>query len=314
MTTTTLAHDPTAPPARLAPWLVRLAGAWLATGALMKLLLGSPADLPSVIRSLPLDLALTYRVSIAVELAVASLAFLAPRLAWPLVTAVFGVFVAILVGLIATGAASCGCFGPNVTLPPWVMLAIDGALLIAMLASRPWRIARSTLSPGLGRLRAAAVVLAVAVSVGAPFALDRQAKGAVAAGDDGGQAALPSYAVLSPAKWVGKPLADSELARWLDLSRLPQDGLFVFYRQTCEHCAAHLFELAANEQGDRAVVLVRVVDKTDTAANNVIQVKPQGPYVSEVELSGGIDWVVTTPADAVIEQGIVVSAQEGIGS
>jgi hypothetical protein len=187
------------------------------------------------------------------------------------------------------------------------MLVVDGGLLAALLASRPWRI-----PAGLrhGVVRVAALVVTVIVGIAAPWALDREARGGTAAP---AAAVLPAYAVLTPAEWNGKPVAETSLARWLDVTKLPATGLYVFYRMTCEHCAQHLFELAAEDTGDRPIVLVRIADKGEDPAKFVIPVKPQGPHVSEITLPEIVDWVITTPAEFELADGVVSNAREGGG-
>ena len=65
---------------RFAPAAVRLAAAWILVGACFKLFLGTPADLPAVVRGLWDGVGLTYRVVIAIELATVVLAMLRPAL------------------------------------------------------------------------------------------------------------------------------------------------------------------------------------------------------------------------------------------
>ncbi len=115
-------------PARLALWLCV---AWLLVGALFKLYKGSPNDLPaSVVELSPLGLYDTFRWAIALELCIAATAIFWPRVGWVLITALFGVFLAVLGMLIREGAENCGCLGSTVSLKPWQMASIDGALLL----------------------------------------------------------------------------------------------------------------------------------------------------------------------------------------
>ena len=101
---------------------VRLAAAWVLAGALFKLFLGTPADLPpTVVDASPLGLAETYRTAIGIELAVVFLALVRPGTAWPLVVGMYAVFEVVLGAQLAAGAESCGCFGSKVTLTPLQM-------------------------------------------------------------------------------------------------------------------------------------------------------------------------------------------------
>ncbi len=289
--------------------MVRAVAAWVIAGALFKLLAGTPADLPSVLRDLPVPLGLQYRTAISIELAVVALAIFAPRVAWLLEAAMLAVFVAILVALVARGDANCGCFGSSVSVPPAAMLAIDGTLLAALLASRPWRI-----PAGAGRslVRVAALGAPLGAGIAAPWALARAARGAPGPGAAvPGSPMLPAYAVLTPAEWIGKPVEKTSIGRWLDLAALPKTGLYVIYRMTCEHCGKHLFELAAADDGTRPIVLVRIVDKGEDPARFAVEVKPAGAHVTEVTLPESVDWVVTTPAEFELADGVVTRAQEG---
>ncbi len=283
---------------KIADLVVRLVGAWILSGALFKLLLGTPADLPSIVRELPLDLGLTYKLAISAEFAIAAFALLVPRVAWPAVAALMAVFCGILVKLWADGDANCGCFGSSVSFPPWAMLLIDGTLLVALLAQRPWRDWRITFP------RTAIVASAVAlILVSAPWILDREATAA--------PVSLPGYVVLDVESWVGQDLAETDLAPFVEIDALPSEGLWIFYRHTCEHCAEHLFELAATDEGERPITLLRIVEEDDTEANRIVQLLPEGEHVSMVELPLSVDWVVTTPAEFELEGGRIVSAREG---
>ena len=178
------------------------------------------------------------------------------------------------------------------------MLLVDGALLVALLAQRPWREWRLTFP------RSAIVASAIAlILVSAPWVLDREARAA--------PASLPGYVVLDVESWVGKEVADTDLAPFIDVSAMPSEGLWVFYRHTCEHCAEHLFELAATDEGERPITLLRIVDEGDTEENRVVQLLPEGEHVTMVELPIDVDWVVTTPAEFELEAGRIVSAREG---
>ena len=122
-------------------------------------------------------------------------------------------------------------------------------------------------------------------------------------------------AVFYPDRWVGQdlfsiPLADYMLAE--DVALLPDTGLLVFYRQQCDHCRDHLLELASSELGERRLGLIRVPEPNDTPGNSLIVVKPEGPHVSEVSLFEGVEYVLSTPAEAEVEGFVVTAAREGV--
>ena len=148
---------------------IGLIGAWILAGGLFKLFLGTPADLPRVVREFPLELGLVYKLAITAELAIGSLALLKPRWGWLPALSLLFVFDVVLTTQIAGGEASCGCFGGSITVPPWAMLAIDSVLLLGLLATRPW----SAFGPGAHPLIASG---ALAVALVLPWPFDRQVK------------------------------------------------------------------------------------------------------------------------------------------
>lgn len=123
------------------------------------------------------------------------------------------------------------------------------------------------------------------------------------------------WTVLDPASWVGLDVFSLDITPWLgedQVALLPQDGLWVLYRQQCDHCRDHLLELSNTEHGQRMVGLIRVPEPSDTPDNSIIVLKPQGPHVTEVELPAGVDYVLSTPADATIQGSVVIEAREDI--
>jgi len=295
---------------RWAPWIVRLVGAWILTGALFKLLAGTPNDLPRVVvdvgKSLSFSVGGTYRTVIAIELALFSLAALRPRWAWPVLTGVLLLFDAILIQQM--GSESCGCFGSKITMPPWVMMSIDSALLVVMLVGRPWRAKRG--GPPLVLLP-----VALAISLALPWLLDREAAAPVpAAAGGGGSEALRPFVVLDVEDWAGKDLGETPLADYLPVYDYFPDALWVLYRTTCEHCAEHLRHLADTEKGERFLVLLRLREPQDTEANRIVGRMPSGGFVQHAELPESVDWVLQTPGELVVEAFRVVSGAEGVES
>ncbi len=311
-----------APKRPLAVLAITLGALWLLAGAGFKLLAGTPNDLPAVIREFPLELGLTYRLAIAAELVIGFTALLRPKLAWLPLAAVFVVFDVILVGML--GEDSCGCFGSSVTIPPAAMMAIDSALLLAILVTRPW-------SMRARRVPFAIVLIVAAIGLALPWLLDRQVRpggagpGASNGATDGGSVTAvneqgeleelgPAWIELDIESWVGQKPSDTPLADYCDLDVIITDGLWVLYRDTCEHCAEHLLELAQTEVGERMVTLVRLRQKNDTEANRVVTLMPEGGFVQKLELPETVDYVLTTPGELVVENDVIVSATEGAGS
>ena len=299
----------TAEPAKasFANLMIRLAGLWIAAGALFKLFRGTPADLPELVRELDVfDLGLRYKLVITAELAIASIAILRPRLGWPLVVALFALFDAILVLLVRDGVENCGCFGSDFPIPPIGMLAIDSVLLLLVLISRPWR--------ARGGAPWIVLLAALAISAALPWIFDREVSEGTVENEDG---PLTNYTILEVEDWVGKdiwdtPLGQPPLNEHIKVEELPLDGLWIFYRQTCDHCAEHLLQLAGSETGERFLALIRIAERTDTPENSVVHTMPVGNFVQHAELPDSIDYVISTPAELVLEGGRVTAAMEGV--
>lgn len=300
---------------RLAPAAVRLAAAWILVGACFKLFLGTPADLPAVVRGLSLDDVLTYKLAIAIELATVVLACLRPGLGfWPVLGA-YLVFEGILGSQLAAGAESCGCFGSKVKLTPVQMMAIDSTLLALMLLARPWRLGRGGAPWWL-------VLLLAAGGVALPFALNRQV-GAPPVPADGGAAASAKlgakvgrgYVVLNVEEWVGQPIDATPLAKCIEggIEQLPFEGVWILWRMTCDHCARHFEHLAQTPPDAPFITLVRLKEKQDTEANRQVTVLPEGDNVIQAQCPDTIDYLVQTPAELWLEGGVIVRAEEGVG-
>lgn len=288
---------------------VRLAGTWLAVGALFKLFAGSPKLLPQLVVDLsPLDLDLTFRLAVAVELAIVVVAFLRPRAAWLALALVFAFFEVVLVSQQLAGAESCGCLGDTVKMPPAAMMAVDGALLAFLLLSRPWRAwaGRPLFSGG----SLAACALAGSAAFASPWLVIRGgADGAPAAGA-GAATAQARYEIWEPATWVGKAVYDiPELARHVQPAEaLPVDGLLVLWRASCDHCKDHLAKLRGEDKGERPILLLQLQDDLKSAA--VVDALPEGAHVSKFQTPAGVDIVLQTPWDVVVAGGMVASAVE----
>lgn len=284
---------------------VRLAAAWIALGALFKLFVGSPNDLPPMVREFVLGPTLTFRLAIAIELSIALPALLLPRRLWGLVALQLGVFSAILVPLIASGAKSCGCFGSKVALPPWVMLVIDGGLLVAILLTRPWRGARYEVPEARYWIAIAAAMLFAWIG---PFALIRTNAGrAPAAGTTDTRDVtreLPRFVDWTPEQWVGKPIGESDLAALIDVTLYPGDATWVLYSPTCEHCAAYLRRMES-EFASAPKVYVFVELPGEEGAQPAVDLMPPGEHA---ELPKQVAYVITPPWELTLEGGVVTAA------
>jgi hypothetical protein len=156
---------------------------WIVAGAGFKLWERNPQLLPKPVtdvtdfvfvktlgipRESYLDPAL--RGMVAIEIAAAMLMFAGPIQASRAIgVGMLGLFCTILGVLIASGAASCGCFGASGP-SPTAMLAIDAALLVGLLVFRP-RGQRTSLADGLRRtaiLLPVPLLVAVGIAFGVP--------------------------------------------------------------------------------------------------------------------------------------------------
>jgi hypothetical protein len=255
----------------------------------LKLFLGTPADLPALVRGLPLPLSWTFQGVVATELFVGLTSLLVPARAWPLVLLLLVLFASVLGTQLAAGAQSCGCFGEKLKIPPATALALDAALLALLVAARPWRLA----APGRWWVGAAAACLVIALA--APLLLAREGT---------------RYVTLEPRDWVGRTLRETELAPYLDGE--PRDGLWFFWRKSCPVCADCMIDLGYRER-EREVTLVEVPDDA-SAHDGRSHELPSAPNFHRMELPADVDWVVATPAELVLEGGRVVSAREGMSS
>ena len=278
--------------------VVRLAGLWILAGAAAKLFLGTPKDLPEIVRTLaPFGLDLTFHLVIGIELAIVCLAWLKPRLAWPVILALYAFFDFILVSQLLAGAESCGCFGATIKVRPEIMLGVDSVLLISLLVSRPWSSIRG---PGLSSLALAA---GIALSFALPWLLIPSST--TPSSETPGQA--PRYVIWEPGKWVNRPIYEIEdLTRWVKTEEFPMDGKVVLWRQGCDHCAAHLRMMAEQDDGMQSILLVQIRD--DLKDGRSVDLMPQGPHVTNAVLPENQEVVLTTPWELRIEGGMITSA------
>jgi len=296
----------------LARAAVYVAAAWLVVWAGMKLFMGSPQSLPEPVRDMsPFDSELTFRLAIALELAIFCLALLKPHLGWLPLAGLYTFFVALLVPMVAAGAESCGCGGGAIKMSPLLMLSVDAVLLVGILATRPWkRIA----GPGLSTIL---LVLGIAASFAAPWLVIRSAAGGqgdIVVDAETGRVtsggAEVRYVILEPATWKGRVVHDVlELAAWIPAESLPIEGSIVFWRQSCDVCAVHLRQLAAENDGSRQFLLVQVRD--DLKSSRAVDALPEGSNVTSHALPEGVEFILTTPCEVVVNGGTVTNVLTG---
>ena len=334
--------DPTGLRAALGTSLVRaVVPAWVLAGALFKLLEASPKTLPlatilTPANRLGLDLHVLLAAIIALEFLAAGGMLLVRRLAKPTAVFMLAAFCGVLVNEMHAGAASCGCFGAR-SPPLPLMMAIDGTLLLAVLALAPCPgpggLAPARLLGALG-FGAAGAALAFLVVVprtpvlragdgggpDRPQAATRTADGAAPSTSTADPARNPAPAPL-PAAWMARDLEAEVLARpWRDFAlfklmpRWPS-GLdsgkhyVIFYSRTCDHCQT-LFQVVLLRPFDAPVHGVEIPPLKASQGGTPWDM-PALPGVELLELPAGPDYIVTTPLVLTVEDGIVTCAQEG---
>lgn len=300
-------------PPRQRPFTARLAillaAAWVAAGALFKFFAGSPNDLPPTVQEFPLlKPAWTFRLAIGIELCVVITALLRPRIGWILLVLLFGFFDFLLWQMIQAGEESCGCFGSNVPIEPWQMMAIDTALLLGLLVGRAWRgLSKRPLKPAL----LVSLFLLYAIVLAAPWFQFREAEVVEVVREDGAveTQVQGDWRQFVPSSWEGRMIHDTDLASYFDppeaVDLIPPPAHVILYRLSCEHCRDHFIELQADPIADRPLVLVRIPEPDDPS-DVVSAVKPPAAVeIDLVELPRG--YGITTPVTFDVDDLFMIS-------
>jgi len=192
-------------------------------------------------------------------------------------------------------------------MPPWLMLTIDGVLLLTLVATLPWMRIRGRGAP--------IVVLALLCAGGIswPWLHDREIKIDPTVELDG-QLVTGDWVIFELDSWVGKDIGDTEFALiHEDPYTLPDTGLWVFWRSTCDHCAEHMRQLKEEDDGSRMFVLIRLHETHDTVGNKVVHEMPEGPHVIHVDMPDSLEYLITTPGELEMEAFMVVRGAEAVG-
>lgn len=290
---------------------------WLLAGAVLKLVDASPSHLPAALikwmGALGVDLGFVLRFSIAVELVVVGAMWLLPRLARPIGIAMLTSFLPVLIGDVALGASSCGCFGA-VRVHPGITLAMDLGFLLGLwlLGRRVERLATPASLPTRNVMAAGIWVLA---SFALAFGLTAGGGHSVPAaeGDPASVAAagpVEGYYLPRYADWIGKAWSELPISGWIqgapgDLGVGPR--FVFFYRKDCEHCHA-LME--AHFVGPLAVPTTAVA-VPERGGFPTVGIQPfDCDECSRAELPPGVDWFLQTPVLVRLEDGVVRCAAE----
>jgi hypothetical protein len=289
---------------------------WLGTGAVLKIIDGSPSNLPSALVKWfggnGFDLRFLLEFSIAVELVVVGAMLLLPSLARTVGIVMLAAFVPVLIGDLALGASSCGCFGA-VQVPPWVTLTTDllflfclvyvarGVPSLAVTATVPtWRV----LAVGLWSILAVAAAFGLTAKGEDVVKNGAAAAVSVAAGPEEGYY-LPDYA-----SWIGQPFRSLPIAGWI--TGLPADldqgaQYVLFYRKDCEHCH-ELMEIFFSDRLPLPTTAVAVPERAGFPTVNVQPFACGGCRLAE--LPSGYDWFLQTPVLVRLADGVVQCAAE----
>jgi len=289
---------------------------WLGIGAVLKLIDGSPSNLPAALVKWfggnGVDLSFLLEFSIAVELVVVGIMVLLPGLARLAGIVMLGSFLPVLIGDVALGASSCGCFGA-VQIPPWVTLVTDVFFLASLLF-----IARGVPALRMPRQLPTWQVLVVGIwsvlSVAIAFGLTPSgtALGGVDAPSGVVAAAGPTEGYYLPdyTAWQGSAFLDLDVAAWI--RGLPEDieqgqQYLLFYRKDCEHCH-ELMELFFTEELLLPTTAVAVPER---AGYPTVGVQPfPCDSCRLAELPAGVDWFMQTPVLVKLADGVVECAAE----
>jgi hypothetical protein len=294
---------------------------WLFTGAVLKLLDGSPSNLPAALikwlGSLDVDLVFVLHFTIAAELIVAGVMVLLPPLARTAGIVMLGAFLPVLVGDVLLGASSCGCFGA-ISIHPGITLTVDVIFFLALLVfgRREPKLALTRTLPSsrvifAGLWSLASVAVAFGLATGG-VQQDAGATGGSAGLAQGAGGALPAEGYYLPDydSWVGRPFVDLDVASWV--RGLPSDlGIgqqyVVFYRKDCEHCH-ELLELYFSGALSWPTTAIAVPERSGFPTENLQEFPCSECRLAE--LPAGVDWFFKTPVVVRLGDGVVECAAE----
>lgn len=314
---------------------------WVLAGALMKLEAKSPKLLPknlwTTADDVGLNLYVVLFVLVGLEFFAVAVTWCLPRFARFMAIWMLSIFCLILIGEIVAGNTACGCLG-SASPSPWVMLAIDGALLLGVLLFRPRTDPAAPWVPKRG-LAIAALITVVGFAVtgwrvlgeigsGGAVAETPSGGGEAAAGSEDGAAtggesasaaapapARPDYFRLrNPQAMAGTRFADTQLAQLVE--GWPEDlGIgpryVIFYSKSCDHCRDLL---ETHLQGPLPVptTLVAIPEaKEGFNESSWLDMQFCRDCVSEeLELVTGVDYLITPPVVVALMEGEITCIKE----
>lgn len=306
--------------------------AWVATGAIVKLLEASPSLLPAktvlalgktLDQKLGLDLMMLLAALIAIEFVCIILMLFIAKYARCAAIFVLSVFCLVLVGEIVQGnVTECGCFG-GFSPPPWAMLIADGGLLLGVLLFKP---ALKTAAKPAPWLIPAAVILSLAL-IGLSFGV-MIAEGQAPAPKDNGTKVGPIDPTINPnpkpliglwyapddkSPWIGKPWRELEIFQFMPKwpSNMDEGKHYVvFYRRTCTHCEEMFYNDLTDPELASIVTAIEVPEEKNLMRPPNAWALPDTDC-ELLELPIGCDWLIQAPLTIRVEDGIITCAVEG---
>ncbi|TWU00439.1 hypothetical protein Pla108_13900 [Botrimarina colliarenosi] len=214
------------------------------------------------------------------------------RLTHYVALAVFTVFAVIALRSVASGTASCGCFGA-IAVDPRLTLLIDLVAVFALVATRPTgdRIANSSSAGN----RTAIGATAAAILVGAPLGFAKLSF-APARGIDAA-ASAKEFVLLEPEGWVGNELP------LLGVLKGTQDlangqWTLLLHHHGCPDCERVRPSYEDRLSQGEKVLLVETPPFSSVLSPN---------QLGHTQLPDDREWFVQTPVEIVARDGVVVS-------
>jgi len=233
------------------------------------------------------------------------------RLTWLAAVGCFLLFSGVTLYKALSGSASCGCFG-KIEVSPWCTLVLDVPAVAALLIFGPDLKQREAVKHYRPRLTAA-TGLSLPLCVPAGVAMGSCHPATPTAG--GETISKGRFVILEPTKWSGKPLP---LLRHSDIGEKLSKGsrLVLLRRGRCPDCAEAKtrYRSASTDlmvDGGIGVAFVEVPPWTQVhgkAGNRSDGTVVEGRLSAE---DRDREWFVTTPAVALLEDGVVRAAWEG---
>jgi len=161
-----------------------------------------------------------------------------PRATRRLLICCFGLFAIVAGALVWEGSSSCHCFG-TAPIPPWIMLVVDLAIVVALYLS-PASTGISLTLRSHSRRTVVACVAAILLSIGASSRLEAGLPVSI----ETALAKTGRAVLLDPNAWVGRVFPLLSVVQWqsnADPSQLLEgDWVVVLHRRGCPACRAVL--------------------------------------------------------------------------